>query len=92
MITVRLKEKLLKGGVTSDKIVSAVIDKYTKDFREPIYESKQDELLGTIEYMYEKPPLLEVNAINLKISLVYIAEEFGIKGDLEIDHGNSFTY
>jgi hypothetical protein len=49
-ITVKLKEKLIKGGVVSDKILQAVIDKYTKDFREPIFESKMDEILSTKEF------------------------------------------
>lgn len=48
-----------------------VIDKYTIALRERnIYESKSDELLGTVVYEYEKPPLIEVNGINLKISLL----------------------
>jgi hypothetical protein len=49
-------------------------------------------LLGTVIYEYEKPPLIEINGINLKLMLLEISSEFGIKGDIEIDNGNSFTY
>ena len=36
--------------------------------------------------------MLEANAINFKVSLLELALEFGITGDIEIDNGHSFTY
>jgi hypothetical protein len=72
--------------------VTAVIDKYTESLKERTFDTKREELLSTFQYEYEKPPLLEVNSINLKMTLVEIAGEFDITGNLEVDNGHSFTY
>ena len=47
---------------------------------------------SSIVFNYEKPPVIEANAINLKLNLKQLASEFGIEGDIDIDNGHSFTY
>lgn len=57
--------------MTAERTVQDVIEKYTSALWERnIYETKSDELLGTIVYEYEKPPLIEINGINLKLAIL----------------------
>ena len=43
---------------------------------------------------HERPPFLIASSVELKLQLVPLAEEFGIKvGDqLEVDDGHNFSY
>ena len=87
-----LRDKLVRAGIDTEKVVTAVVDTYTKSLREKEYPSKAEQLLSTTKFDYAKLPMLHVLAIQLKIDLKEIAEEFDITGDLEVDNGHSFTY
>jgi hypothetical protein len=87
-----MKEKLIKAGIVEDKIVSAVVDTYTKDLKVKEYPWKADKLISTTKFNYTKNPILHVNAIELKIKLKEISAEFNITGDIDVDNGRSFTY
>jgi len=87
-----LREKLVKAGIDSEKVVTAVVDTYTKGLRGKEYASKAEQLISTTKYDYCRLPVLHVLAIELKIHLKEISKEFDITGDLEVDNGHSFTY
>jgi len=87
-----LREKLVRAGIDTEKVVTAVVDTYTKSLRGVEYSSKAEELLSTTTYDYAKLPLLHTLAIELKYCLKSISKEFDITGDLEVDNGHSFTY
>ena len=88
----RLKEILIKAGINQEKVVTAVVETYTKSLNIQEYPSKQDQLKGTTKFDYAKLPMLHTLAIELKIKLKEISKEFDITGDIEIDNGHSFTY
>lgn len=48
--------------------------------------------LETINYQYDRAPMLIWNQVDLKMSLEEMCREFAIQGDMEIDDGNSFSY
>lgn len=83
---------MVKAGIDTEKVVTAVVDTYTKSLRDKEYPSKAEELLSTTKYDYAKLPLLHTLAIELKYCLKEISSEFDITGDLEVDNGHSFTY
>jgi len=87
-----LREKLVKAGINTEKVVTAVVDTYTKSLKEKEYSSKADQILSSTEFDYARLPLLHVLAIELKIHLKEISKEFDITGDIEVDNGHSFTY
>lgn len=82
----------MRAGIDTEKVVTAVVDTYTKSLRDREYPSKAEELLGTTKYDYAKLPLLHTLAIELKFCLKEISREFDITGDIEVDNGHSFTY
>lgn len=87
-----LREKLVRAGIDVEKVVTAVVDTYTKSLREKEFGSKGEQILSTTQFDYMKMPMLHVLAIELKIDLKEISKEFDIIGDLEVDNGHSFTY
>lgn len=60
--------------------------------REKMVKSTKDMYLQTAEYTLQMPPMLLWNQVELKLSLEDLCGEFEIKGDMEIDDGNSFSY
>jgi hypothetical protein len=92
MVSDTLREKLVRAGIDTEKVVTAVVDQYTESLREKEYPSKAEKILGTIKFDYAKLPLLHTLAIELKFYLKDIAKEFDITGDIDVDNGHSFTY
>jgi len=87
-----LREKLVRAGIDTEKVVTAVVETYTKSIREKEYASETDKVLSTTQYDYAKLPMLHVLAIELKLDLKDISREFDIYGDIDVDNGHSFTY
>ena len=92
MVSDVLREKLVMAGINTEKVVTAVVDTYTKSLKEKEYPSKADQILSSTQFDYARLPLLHVLAIELKIHLKEISKEFDITGDIEVDNGHSFTY
>lgn len=66
MVSDTLREKLVRAGIDTEKVVTAVVDQYTKSLREKEYSSKAEDILSTIKFDYAKLPLLHTLAIELK--------------------------
>ena len=91
-VSKKIRDKLGSYGVQDEKIIAKIIEKFTKHLRPKEYETKQEQILDSINHTYEQCPLIVVNNIELKHYLGTLAGEFGIAGDIDIDNGHSFTY
>ena len=52
----------------------------------------KDQYMQTSKYNYELPPMIIWNQIDLKLQLEDLCQLYGIKGDMEADNGNGFSY
>lgn len=48
--------------------------------------------MNTAKYNYDRPVFAYWNEVEAKIDIQAIAKQFGIKGDIDVDNGNSFSY
>ena len=91
-VSLRMRAKMKLSGVTEEKVVSNVIDKFTKHLKSEEFVSRSDQILTSHLCNHEYPPVLHTNVFEIKHNLQIISAEFGIIGDIEIDSGYSFTY
>ena len=59
----RLKEILIRAGINQEKVVTAVVESYTRSLNIQEYSSKQDQLKGTTKFDYAKLPMLHTLAV-----------------------------
>lgn len=59
---------------------------------DPIPESKVQRIYESSGNKYEHIPVLIDSLPLLKAKLITLASEFNVSGNLDLDHGHSFTY
>lgn len=80
------------NGVVEEKVIQSITDKYTKHLKEEEFLSRQEQLINSYVSDHEQPPVIISNNFELKMTLQEFAKGFGITGDLDLDHGHSFSY
>lgn len=92
-----IKQQLEANGIIEERIVQAVIEKFTRVIKGPDGGSSQQ--LPRLEYLmnshranHERPPVLTASIVELRDQLQAVAKVFGIEGDLDLDSGHMFSY
>lgn len=81
-----------KLGAAGAKELDHILKSQHRAKQDSKIKNCRDKLLATAQYNYETPPLVDWNQVQLKLNIVAAAAHFGIKGDIEIDDGTSFSY
>ena len=84
--------ELRKLGERGMKELDQIKETFTFVKQEKKVRSVRDTYFQTASYNYELPPMILWNQLDLKLLLEDLCSEFEIKGDMEIDDGNSFSY
>lgn len=93
-----IRAKLEANGVIEERIVSTIIEKFTKAIRGPdggssLNVPRMEYLLNSWKCRHERNPILTTSLLELKLLLHSHGESFGIRGvDLDLDNGYLFSY
>jgi hypothetical protein len=92
-----IRKKLEANGVIEERVVSAIIEKFTKQIKGPdggssINVPRMEYLMNSHKANHERTPVLTTSILELKASLRTLGQEFSVQGDLDLDNGYMFTY
>jgi hypothetical protein len=81
-----------KLGDLGAKELDHIIQSQHRSKQDRKCKNARDKVLATAQYNYDTPPMVHWNQVELKLSILQAAGHYGIKGDIEIDDGTSFSY
>ena len=92
-----IRKKLEQYGIIEERIVAAIIEKFTRNVRgpdggSPLHQTRLNYLLNSHTSNHERPPILVGSIIEMKFMLQNLAKQFSINSDLELDNGQLFSY
>ena len=92
-----IRKKLEANGVIEERVVSAIIEKFTKQIKGPdggssINVPRMEYLMNSHKANHERTPVLTASILELKASLRALGRDFSVDGDLDLDNGYMFTY
>ena len=89
-----VRERLIAAGVADEKVLDHVCEKYTLHLEVEAYQNNRTAALNSHKALHQKPPFLFTSNVELKESLVPIAQEYDLRvGDaLSADDGYHFSY
>lgn len=77
-VKTHVRKRLIEEGVADEKVLDHVCEKYTMHLEVEAFHNNHVAALNSHKATHEKPPFLFTSNVELKESLIPIAQEYGL--------------